>query len=212
MNSSSAGGRIRLPTWVVRMRSMQRSSGTEPELLQWYYVRGGSLGSSSSDMPDVTARALPSAIGGSFGFASSGKPGSCAMAALQLEGLRGGGSSSCLMSTPSLAPPPEIDAEARTDAQSKRRAQLGDRPTRPRGCDHRRIRRRLHADRARRTGRRGRGERAALRREEAREFGAEQEDLRRVVNPHHHDDERTGGAERGGNARFSDVEPDRPLA
>src|SRR5436190_12921887 len=108
------------------MRSMQRNPGTQPELLQWYYVRGVcSLASSSSDMTEVTARALPSAIGGSFGFASSGNPGSCAMAALQLEGLRGSGSSSCFMGTPSLAPPAEIDANARTDAQSKRRAQLG---------------------------------------------------------------------------------------
>src|SRR2546423_14389844 len=118
MNCSNAGGRIRLPTWVVRMRSMQRSPGTEPELLQWYYVGGGSLGSSSSDIPDVTPRALPSAIGGSFGLASPGKPGSCAMAALPPAGLRRGGSSSGLMSTPSLGPPPDIGADAPNAAPS----------------------------------------------------------------------------------------------
>src|SRR5437868_14324614 len=101
-------------------------------------------------MPEETARALPSAIGGSFGFASSGKPGSCAIAALQLEGLRGSGSSSCFISAPSLAPPPEIEADARTDTQCKGRAKLDERLCRQRALRERRVGRRLHDDRARR--------------------------------------------------------------
>src|SRR5207248_440678 len=129
-----------------------------------------------------------------------------AMAALQLEGLRGSGSSSCFMSTPSLAPSPEIYADARTEAESKGRAKPGERPAGARRLDDRRIGRCPHTDGAGRAGYRRDGVRAVRLGVDAREFRAKQEYLRRVVNPHHHYHERAGCAERGGDGRSADVE------
>ena len=42
-------------------------------------------------------------------------------------------------------------------------------------------------------------------------FCAEQEDLRRIVDPHEHDDERSGGAEARAHAGSTDVEADQYL-
>src|SRR2546425_5077300 len=80
-----------------RRRPDQAADVRGENALGAYARRGACSASSSSDMPEDTARALPSATGGSLGFASSGKPGSWAIAALQLEGLRGSVSSSGLM-------------------------------------------------------------------------------------------------------------------
>src|SRR5262245_40355092 len=53
---------------------------------------------------------------------------------------------------------------------------------------------------------------AVAMREHPREFGAEQKDLRRVIDPDHHHHQRCGGTERGGHAALAKVEADEELA